>query len=107
MTFDPAAELDGGRMAAVVCRAAEAGAETEGEMRISELIAKLEAIRAEHGDLPVAHQDEWGDIHVDEVEFRRGKTESYPGFGTQRVSPDHVMLSGVEEINPEESPPAR
>ncbi len=38
-------------------------------MRVSELIARLAAIQAEHGDVLVTHHDDWDDFYVEKVEY--------------------------------------
>ena len=37
-------------------------------MTITEVVARLEAIRASHGDLVVLHHDDWNDFVVDAVD---------------------------------------
>lgn len=44
-------------------------------MKISDLITRLEAIKAEHGDVPVFHNDDWDWFAVETVTYSPGRIE--------------------------------
>jgi hypothetical protein len=58
-------------------------------LKISEVIARLQAILDAHGDLPVAHHDDWANFYVDSVEYE----EAY-GEGTAYTEPAHALITG-------------
>jgi hypothetical protein len=58
-------------------------------VKISEVIARLQAILDAHGDLLVAHHDDWTSFLVESVEY-----EEACGDGTEYAEPAHVLITG-------------
>lgn len=62
-------------------------------MTLTELIERLEAIRAEHGgEIIVMHHDDWDTFAVEKVEHIPPYSEDE---GRYRI-PDHVLITGDE-----------
>lgn len=61
-------------------------------MTISEIIAVLTALKDQHGDLPVLHENDWTHFLVDRIEFMPARDGNDPLEDCKE--PAHVVLFG-------------
>lgn len=67
-------------------------------MKTSELIAKLQDILSEHGDVIVMHHDDWTDFVVEAVTFDDGgSVDLSPSGRVRRVRLPHVLITGERQ----------
>ncbi len=65
-------------------------------MRISEVLAALTAIYAEHGDIHVLHHDDWNDFLVETVRVEPAQDGTDPIH--DMAHPTHVVIEGERQF---------